>query len=192
MPSDASDPELREVARRVGSELGPFRRRIMNASRRAADLPDLPDAQVEVLRRLEAIGWATPTALGRALGLARSTVSNLILAMERDGLVDRRLTKGDGRSTEVGLTDHARGLLRRFDHSAEAVLVAALRGLTAAERRDIARALPALEALHAAVGGESTRADEPRAASADGAAATAPDATTRRRAGSRSPSDGAS
>jgi len=162
MPSNASDPELREIARRLGTDLGPFRRRIMNASRQAADLPDLPDAQVEVLRRLEAIGWATPTALGRALGLARSTVSNLILAMERDDLVDRRLAKGDGRSTEVGLTDRARGLLRTFDHSAEAVLVSALRRLTAAERRDIARAIPALDALHAAVGGEQARADGPR------------------------------
>jgi len=163
MPSDASDPDLRSIARRLGSELGPFRRRLLNASRRAADLPDLPDAQVEVLRRLEAIGWATPTALGRSLGLARSTVSNLVLAMERDGLVDRRLAKGDGRSTEVGLTDHARGLLGTFDRSIESVIAGALRHLTAAERRDIARALPALAALHAAVGGEPPRSDAPRA-----------------------------
>jgi DNA-binding MarR family transcriptional regulator len=183
MPSDPTDAELRAVARRLGSELGPFRRRLMNASRSAADLPDLPDAQVEVLRRLEAIGWATPTLLGRALGLARSTVSNLILAMERDGLVDRRLAKGDGRSTEVGLTDHARDLLRTFDRSAEGVLVGALRSLGAAERRDIARALPALEALHAAIGGEPAPATEPRDASTD--------ATTRRRSGRASPSDGA-
>lgn len=159
MPPDPSDAELRAVARRLGAELGPFRRRLMNASRSAADLPDLPDAQVEVLRRLEATGWATPTGLGHGLGLARSTVSNLILAMERDGLVDRRLAKGDGRSTEVGLTDHARDLLRTFDRSAEGVLVGALRGLTAAERHDIARALPALEALHAAIGGEPRRTE---------------------------------
>ena len=161
MPSDATDADLRIVARRLGAELGPFRRRLMNASRSAADLPDLPDAQVEVLRRLEAIGWGTPTALGRALGLARSTVSNLILAMERDGLVDRRLAKGDVRSTEVGLTDHARDLLRTFDRSAEGVLVGALRSLTTDERRAIARALPALEALHAAVGGEPRRTGGP-------------------------------
>lgn len=183
MPADASDQELRAVARRLGSELGPFRRRLMNASRSAADLPDLPDAQVEVLRRLEAIGWATPTGLGRSLGLARSTVSNLVLAMERDGLVDRRLVKGDGRSTEVGLTDRARDLLGTFDRSAEGVLVGALRRLTAEERRDIARALPALEALHAAIGGTpvpATAADAPA------------DATTRRRSGSSSPPDGAS
>jgi DNA-binding MarR family transcriptional regulator len=183
MPADASDQELRVVARRLGSELGPFRRRLMNASRSAADLPDLPDAQVEVLRRLEAIGWATPTGLGRSLGLARSTVSNLVLAMERDGLVDRRLVEGDGRSSEVGLTDHARDLLRTFDRSAEGVLVGALLRLTAEERRDISRALPALEALHAAIGGTPGSAAAP---------APPADATTRRRAGSRSPSDGAS
>ena len=184
MPSDPTAAELRVVARRLGAEVGPFRRRLMNASRSAADLPDLPDAQVEVLRRLEAIGWATPTLLGRALGLARSTVSNLILAMERDGLVDRRLAKGDGRSTEVGLTDHARDLLRTFDRSAEAVLMGALRGLTAEERHAISRALPALEALHAAIGGEPAPVAEP--------GDSAPGATTRRRSGSASPSDGAS
>ncbi len=161
MPSEPTDAELAAVARRLGSELGPFPRRLMNASRSAADLPDLPDAQVEVLRRLETTGWATPTALGRGLGLARSTISNLVLAMERDGLVDRRLAKGDGRSTEVGLTDHARDLLRTFDRSAEGVLVGALRSLTADERRAIARALPALEALHAAIGGEPRRTGGP-------------------------------
>ncbi len=81
--------------------------------------------------------------------------------MERDGLVDRRLAKGDGRSTEVGLADHARDLLRTFDRSAEGVLVGALRSLTADERRAIARALPALEALHAAIGGEPRRTGGP-------------------------------
>jgi DNA-binding MarR family transcriptional regulator len=149
------DPDLPAIARSLSSEVGPFRRTLMNATRRAGALPDIPDAQVEVMRRLDADGWASPTALGRSLGLARSTVSNLILAMERDDLVERRLVRGDGRSTEVGLTDHARELLRTYDHAAEEVLVSALRRLPASARRDIAAAVPALQDLRAAIGGRT-------------------------------------
>ncbi|PPF62559.1 transcriptional regulator, partial [Rathayibacter tritici] len=114
------------VARRLSAEIGPFRRTLLSASRRDGALPEIPDAQIEVLRRLDEDGWSTPTALGRSLGLARSTISNLVAAMEREGLVERRLATGDGRSTEVGLTALARERLAVYDASAERVLVAAL------------------------------------------------------------------
>lgn len=166
MTPERAEPDVRRVARRLSAEVGPFRRTLVNATRRAEGLPDIPDAQIEVLRRLDTIGPSTPTALGRSLGLARSTVSNLILAMERDGLVERHLVRGDGRSTEVALTDHARELLRTYDHAAEDVLLTALQSLPAKTRRDITAALPALSALREAI---------------KDASGSAPEATTRRR-----------
>lgn len=150
MSIDSSD-DLHASARRLSAQLGPLRRRVMQASRLAAGLPDIPDAQIEVLRRLDAGGWASPTALGHALGLARSTMSNLCIALERDGLVERRARVGDARSVEVGLSERARQILQHYDASAETVLVAALSTLPAKTQRDIAAALPALAALAEAI-----------------------------------------
>jgi DNA-binding MarR family transcriptional regulator len=144
-------PVLRAVAVDISDGVGPFRRTLLNASRRAGALPELPDAQIEVLRRLDEDAWSTPTAIGKALGLARSTVSNLVIAMERDGLVARRLAAGDGRSTEVALTELARERLRVYDRSAERVLVAALEQLTPDEVDAVRAALPVLARIRATV-----------------------------------------
>jgi DNA-binding MarR family transcriptional regulator len=145
------DPALRDAARRLSAQVGPFRRTLLNASRQEGALPSVPDAQIEVLRRLDEDGWSSPTALGRALGLARSTVSNLVAAMERDGLVERRLAVGDGRSTEVGLTDLAHERLRVYDAAAERVLMGALAGLPEADRAVLVAALPVLARLQDAI-----------------------------------------
>lgn len=142
MDTDRSDPDLARVARRLSAEVGPFRRALLTTARRTGELPEIPDAQIEVLRRLDEDGWSSPTRIGRALGLARSTVSNLVAAMQRDGLVERRLAAGDGRSTEVGLTDLARDRLAVYDAAAEQVLVAAMQTLDPRARQDLARALP--------------------------------------------------
>lgn len=151
-PADRSaDRGLRDAARRLSALVGPFRRTLLNASRSEGDLPAVPDAQIEVLRRLDEDGWASPTALGRALGLARSTVSNLVAAMQRDGLVERRLARGDGRSTEVGLTDLARERLRVYDAAAERLLLSALAGLPEADRAVLVAAVPVLTRLQAAI-----------------------------------------
>ncbi|MFS0729090.1 MarR family transcriptional regulator [Curtobacterium sp. 1P10AnD] len=157
MSTRPNDPELPAAARRLSAEVGPFRRALLNTARRSVDLPDIPDAQIEVLRRLDADGWSSPTTLGRALGLARSTVSNLVAAMERDGLVERRLARGDGRSTEVGLTGLARQRLAVYDASAERVLVAAMEGLADGDRRVLAEAGAVLARLRQRLEG---RADE--------------------------------
>jgi DNA-binding MarR family transcriptional regulator len=148
---------MQAVARDISDGVGPFRRTLLNASRRDGALPELPDAQIEVLRRLDEDVWSTPTALGKTLGLARSTVSNLVTAMERDGLVARRLAAGDGRSTEVTLTELARERLRVYDRSAEHVLVAALDQLTPDEVQAVRSALPVLARIRDAVATSSTR-----------------------------------
>jgi DNA-binding MarR family transcriptional regulator len=143
----SNDPGLSDAARRLSAEVGPFRRALLNTARRSGGLPDIPDAQIEVLRRLDADGWSSPTTLGRALGLARSTVSNLVAVMEREGLVERRLARGDGRSTEVGLTELAERRLAVYDESAERVLVEAMAAATAADRQVLVEAGAALARL---------------------------------------------
>lgn len=139
------------MARQLSAEIGPFRRALLTTARRTGALPEIPDAQIEVLRRLDEDGWSSPTQLGRALGLARSTVSNLVAAMQRDGLVDRRLATGDGRSTEVGLTELARERLSVYDTAAERVLVAAMGAMSADAQAALAGALPRFAELRRAL-----------------------------------------
>ncbi|MFJ6171845.1 MarR family winged helix-turn-helix transcriptional regulator [Curtobacterium sp. NPDC092190] len=136
-----------QVARRLSDRIGPFRRALLRTSREVADLPDLPDAQVEVMRALTGT-TTTPSALAGRLGLARSTVSNLVSAMETAGLVERRLAAGDGRRTELRLTPLAEERLAAYDDASTTVLVEALDRLSPEDRAALAAALPALEHLH--------------------------------------------
>ncbi|OEI68126.1 MarR family winged helix-turn-helix transcriptional regulator [Curtobacterium sp. ER1/6] len=141
--------ETARVARRLSDRIGPFRRTLLRTSRVAAGLPDIPDAQVEVMRALGADeAGSAPSALASRLGLARSTVSNLVSSMEQAGLVERRLVGGDGRRATVHLTPLAAERLRTYDEAATTVLVDALGRLSADDRAALAAALPALERLH--------------------------------------------
>lgn len=141
------DDGIPTTARLLAHRLGPLRRALLRASRSAADLPDIPEAQIEVMRALAATGESAPSDLADALGLARSTVSNLLAQMERAELVERHLVAGDGRRTAVGLTPLAVARLRAFDESAAKVVVAALSNLPSQDVEAIAAALPALERL---------------------------------------------
>ena len=144
--TDGSDGTT-QVARRLSDRIGPFRRALLRTSREVADLPDIPDAQVEVMRALAA-GTTTPSTLAGRLGLARSTVSNLVSAMESAGLLERRLAAGDGRRTELRLTPLAEERLAAYDEASTTVLVEALDRLSPEDRAALAAALPALEHLH--------------------------------------------
>jgi DNA-binding MarR family transcriptional regulator len=149
---DSEDPSgLGAIARSLSDEIGPFRRTLLNSSRARAGLPSIPDAQIEVLRRLFPDRWLSPTVLGQQLGLARPTVSNLVAAMESRGLVVRRADESDARSTHVGLTDSAREQLRVYDAAAEALLVGILRDLAPGQQRTLREALPLLGLIRTAL-----------------------------------------
>ncbi|MEZ0163748.1 MarR family winged helix-turn-helix transcriptional regulator [Kineococcus sp. LSe6-4] len=138
------------LARRLGPLLGPLRRAVLRRSRDLAGLPDLPEAQVELLRALAETGPHSPSGLADRLRLARPTVSNLLRAMTATGLVVR--TPGAGRAVAVTPTDHARTLLRRYDAASSRTLERALARLDPADRAALVTALPALERLLAALG----------------------------------------
>ncbi|MFZ8757261.1 MarR family winged helix-turn-helix transcriptional regulator [Microbacterium sp. HMH0099] len=135
------------TARALSDRLGPLRRAVLRTSRAAADLPDIPDAQIEVMRTLAATGGSAPSDLAAGLGLARSTVSNLLSQMEKGGLIERRVVPGDGRRSVVALSPLASARLHAFDDAATEVIVSALLDLPAGDLDAIAGALPALERL---------------------------------------------
>ena len=139
--SDRSD-----VARLSGL-ISPLRRGLLRAARNAEHLPDIPDAQVDVLRALHADTARSPADIAEELSLSRTTVSNLLRTMEAAGLVTREADPLDGRRVEVRASARATGLLRRFDDASAALLAEAVDALPPAERAALGAALPALERL---------------------------------------------
>ncbi|MGW7521149.1 MarR family transcriptional regulator, partial [Streptomyces sp. NPDC054796] len=78
------------VAAGLGGLLGPLRRAVLRATRNSEGLPDLPEAQIELLRTLStAPEGLSPGAVAARLRVARSTVSNLVRVMSAAGLVER-------------------------------------------------------------------------------------------------------
>jgi len=143
---------MSERAASLSHLLGPLRRSLLRAAQGAGDLPDIPDAQIELLRTLAQSGGATPGALAAELGLARSTVSNLVKTMAASGLVDRSLSDSDGRSTVLSPSPAALALLDRYDRASATLLDEVFDRLSADERARIDGALPVLQRLRDELG----------------------------------------
>ncbi|WP_083869099.1 MarR family winged helix-turn-helix transcriptional regulator [Nocardia niigatensis] len=127
--------------------LGPLRRAVLRRTRTAEGLPDLPEAQIELLRLLVAKGGLAPSRAAAELKVAQSTISNLIRAMTAAGLIERRPLPSDGRGALLVASTRARQLLDRYDRASAAVLRETLSGLPGADRRALQAALPALQRL---------------------------------------------
>jgi DNA-binding MarR family transcriptional regulator len=132
---------------RLNLVVSPLRRALLKGARAAAELPDIPDAQIELLRALPRGAQKSPGELATGLGLGRSTVSNLLKLLEQAGLVDRTTNGADGRRVAVRATERALDLLERFDRASGVLLGGAVARLTAAERAALVAAVPALERL---------------------------------------------
>jgi DNA-binding MarR family transcriptional regulator len=102
-------------AREFAQLLGPLRRAVLKATRAAADLPDLSEPQIEVLRLLSHEGPVAPTDIASALRIAPSTLSNLLKAMTDAGLIVRARRPDDQRRVDVAISPYARGLLGSYD-----------------------------------------------------------------------------
>jgi DNA-binding MarR family transcriptional regulator len=132
---------------RLAAVISPLRRALLSATRSAADLPDIPDAQIDLIRALPRGTSASPGELAERLRLDRSTVSNLLAAAERGGLVLRTPADGDRRRVVVTASDRALTLFETFDRASAALLREAAAGLTETEAATLAEATPVLERL---------------------------------------------
>ncbi|MFJ8593407.1 MarR family winged helix-turn-helix transcriptional regulator [Streptomyces sp. NPDC093598] len=136
-----------DTATDLGRLIGPLRRAVLLRTRRAADLPDLPEAQIELLRVLSDAGALAPREVATRLRVAPSTVSNLVRAMTASGLVERKPSSTDLRTVTLVASPHALDLLSRYDRVSTETLRHALTALTPDSRRAIEEALPALTEL---------------------------------------------
>lgn len=143
-----------DTAAEFGRLIGPLRRAVLR-TRHAEGLPDLPEAQIELLRVLEHAGTPTAREVATRLGVAPSTVSNLVRAMSTAGLVQRTPSAIDLRNVHLSLTPKACDMLERYDRVSTAALRCAMKSLTPQRRNALEQALPALADLITALSSQS-------------------------------------
>ncbi|MFI7003398.1 MarR family winged helix-turn-helix transcriptional regulator [Nocardia sp. NPDC050175] len=127
--------------------LGPLRRTVLRATRAAKNLPDLPEAQIELLRALVEAGELSPSEAARQVQVAPSTISNLTRRMIAAGLVQRHTGEVDLRAVTLTPTTKAVDLLKRYDDASADILTLAIARLPVAEQKALTRALPSLALL---------------------------------------------
>ncbi|MFB7505741.1 MarR family winged helix-turn-helix transcriptional regulator [Streptomyces broussonetiae] len=135
-----------DTATEFGRLLGPLRRAVLR-TRRLEGLPDLPEAQIELLRVLADSGPLSPSDAAARLNAAPSTVSNLVRTMTAAGLVERTPSATNLRTVQLTASPRALVMLERYDRISTAALRQALDNLRPDSRRVIDQALPALAEL---------------------------------------------
>jgi DNA-binding MarR family transcriptional regulator len=104
-------------------------------------------ARLSALSVLVYGGPQTLGSLARAERVATPTMTRIVDALVRDGLVGRTAVEGDRRAVRLTATVDGRRLLERGRARRIERLAAELRGLTPARLDDLDRALAALEHL---------------------------------------------
>ncbi|MGI5352668.1 MarR family winged helix-turn-helix transcriptional regulator [Streptomyces sp. CA-250714] len=135
-----------DTATRLGRLIGPLRRAVLR-TRRIEGLPDLPEAQIELLRTLAEDGPCSPREVAGRLRIAPSTVSNLVRAMTASGLVERTPSATDLRTVRLAASPKALDMLSRYDRVSTRALRRALDELAPESREALERALPVFTEL---------------------------------------------
>jgi DNA-binding MarR family transcriptional regulator len=102
------------------------------------------------LAALATIGKAGPMRLGdlaAAEGIAPSTLTRLVTALEEAGHVRRTADPSDARASTLAITAHGQDALERIRAENTLMLTASLELLTPEQRSVLAAALPVLEQL---------------------------------------------
>jgi DNA-binding MarR family transcriptional regulator len=110
------------------------------------------------LAALATIGKTGPMRLGdlaAAEGIAPSTLTRLVTALEESGYVRRCADPSDARASTITITAHGQDALERIRTENTLMLTASLELLTPEQRSALAAALPVLEQLAEAVPGRS-------------------------------------
>ena len=107
------------------------------------------------LAALATIGKTGPMRLGdlaAAEGIAPSTLTRLVTALEDSGYVQRTADPSDARASTLAITAHGQEALERIRTETTLMLMASLELLTPGQRSTLAAALPVLEQLADAQG----------------------------------------
>jgi DNA-binding MarR family transcriptional regulator len=139
--------------------------RLRRALRRGARVADpgnpLAVAQLELLAALTEHPGARPGQLARMLHMRPNTVTTIVNTLSARGLVSRVTAEADRRAFELTATETGRHAVLQWQATNAAVLHLALSTLPPRQRRTLAAAVPALEALARAVDRLADMTSEP-------------------------------
>jgi DNA-binding MarR family transcriptional regulator len=110
-------------------------------------LAGLTPTQLSALATVERSGPLRLGDLAAAEGIAPSTLTRLVTALEERGYVDRTPVPGDARASTLAITAAGHSVLERIRQESTSVLAESLRTLTSEQLATLAAALPALEQL---------------------------------------------
>ena len=129
--------------------------RLRRALRRGARVADpanpLAVAQLELLSAITEHPRSRPGQLARLLNMRPNTVTTIVNALTAQGMVTRAATDADRRAVELSATDAGQQAVHAWPATNAAVLHLALSTLPASQRRALASAVTALNALASAV-----------------------------------------
>jgi DNA-binding MarR family transcriptional regulator len=142
-----------EVALPVGAgqQLDPARLRqaVARLSRRLRrhQLAGLTATQIAALYTVEQSGPLRLSDLAAAEGIAPSTLTRLVAALEERGYVSRCAVAGDARASKLEITRKGRDVLEHMRQDATTALARSLALLSPDQIAALAAALPAIEQL---------------------------------------------
>jgi len=114
---------------------------------RRHELAGLTPTQLAALATVERSGPMRLGDLAAAEGIAPSTLTRLVTALEESGHVRRCTDPNDARVSTLAITPHGLEALGRIRTESTLALAASLRLLTPEQQRVLAAALPVLEQL---------------------------------------------
>ena len=161
----ASDRPRGDAPRAQADGLAEGIARLRRALRRGARVADpgntLAVAQLELLAALADHPGARPGQLARQLNMRANTVTTIVNALAARGMLERVTDDDDRRAVTLTVTAAGRQAVQTWHATNAAVLHLALSSLPASQRRALATAAPALDALARAI---DRLADSPGAA----------------------------
>ena len=125
---------------------------------RKHELAGLTPTQLAALATVERSGPMRLGDLAAAEGIAPSTLTRLVTALEESDYVRRHADPSDARASTLAITPRGRDTLERLRTQTTLELAASLRLLTLAQRSALAEALPVLELLAEAPGADQAGA----------------------------------
>lgn len=120
---------------------------------RRRNLAGLTPTQLSALATVDQNGPLRLGDLAAAEGIAPSTLTRLVTALEESGYVERSAVPGDARASMLSITPGGREVIDRVREESTIMLAGMLAQLTPGQRTAIAAALPALEQLAGADSG---------------------------------------
>ncbi len=124
---------------------------------RKHELAGLTPTQLAALATVERSGPMRLGDLAAAEGIAPSTLTRLVTALEDSGYVRRFADPSDARASTLAITPRGHDTLERLRTETTMVLTESLSLLTPAQRATLAEALPVLEQLAEPPGSDTAR-----------------------------------